>query len=293
LIFANKERADYFRKFLPQIVTDRSIAVRACAAQMLTALLNYDRDLAVDLFLNLCQAEDILLGSPTVEEFLYYALHTHYSKLLPIMINSEESTVIRVGARQSCLASLNIEEANTLVNECLNGTVDHRIAAAEIFRGNLHSAYFRQSCENNLIPLFSDPDKQVREEAARCFSQFEGNELAQYTNLIEQFVNSPAFSTSCYSLIHALEKTTAKLPEVTCLVCEKFVESFGIKSGDIRTSSAGDSNTISKLLIRVYSQNSRNSELQSRCLNVVDRMIEMGSYGLDKALLDYARVSLV
>jgi hypothetical protein len=296
LIFANKEKADYFRKFLPQIVTDPSIAVRACTAEMLTALLNYDRDLAVNFFLNLCKTEDIVLGVPTVERFLYYALNTHYSKLSSIlerMIRSDQSIVIRVGSRQSCLASLNIEEANTLVNECLNGTVDHRIAAAEIFRGNLHSAYFRQSCENNLIPLFSDPDKQVREEAARCFSQFEGNELAQYTNLIEQFVNSPAFSTSCYSLIHALEKTTAKLPEATCLVCEKFVESFGIESGDIRTSTAGDSNTISKLLIRVYSQNSRNSELQSRCLDVVDRMIEMGSYGLDKALLDYAIVSLV
>lgn len=296
LIFANKERADYFRKFLPQIVTDHSIAVRACAAEMLTALLNYDRDLAVNLFLDLCKTEDILLGVPTVERFLYYALHTHYSKLSSIferMIRSDQSTVIRVGSRQSCLASLNIEEANTLVNECLNGTVDHRIAAAEIFRGNLQSAYFRQSCENNLIPLFSDPDEPVRKEAARCFSKFEGNELAQYTNLIEQFVNTPAFSTSCYSLIHSLEKTTAKLPEVTCLVCEKFVESFGIESGDIRTSSAGDSNTISKLLIRVYSQNSRNSKLQSRCLDVVDRMMEMGSYGLDKALLDYAVVSLV
>lgn len=296
LIFANKERANYFRGVFPQIVTDSSIAVRACAAKMLTALLNYDRDLAVNLFFILCETDDILLGVQEVEEFLYYALYTHYSILSPIlerMIISDESTVIRAGARQCCLASLNNEEANTLVDICLNGNVVHRTAAAEIFRANLHSAYFRQYCENNLIPLFSDPDEQVRKEVSRCFSKFEGDGLANYTNLIEKFVNSPAFSTSCDSLIRALEKTTAKLPEITCLVCEKFVDSFGIQSGDIRTGSAGDSRIISKLLIRVYSQNVRKDELQSRCLNVVDRMLEIGSYGLDKALSNYGIVPLV
>ncbi len=43
------------------IVRDKSIAVRSCAAEALTAMLNYDRDLAVKLFVTLCDTEDILI----------------------------------------------------------------------------------------------------------------------------------------------------------------------------------------------------------------------------------------
>ncbi|KAB8330403.1 hypothetical protein SD80_032025 [Scytonema tolypothrichoides VB-61278] len=50
LIFADKNRTSYFQEALQQIVQDPSIAVRSCAAEALTAMLNYDRNLAVSLF---------------------------------------------------------------------------------------------------------------------------------------------------------------------------------------------------------------------------------------------------
>jgi len=71
LIFANKNRASYFQQSLQQIVQDSSIAVRSCAAEALTSMLNYDRELAVSLFKQLCETEDVLLGTQAVEQFLY------------------------------------------------------------------------------------------------------------------------------------------------------------------------------------------------------------------------------
>jgi hypothetical protein len=291
LIFADKDRTAYFLLPLQQAVGDSSIAVRSCVAEVLTAVLNYNRDLAVNLFLKLCETEDVLLGTQSVEHFLYYALPTHLQELTPILeriLSSNLPKVIRVGARQACLSSIDLEEATSFAERCLIGSETHRLAAAEIFVANLRSDQYRKSCEKRLIRLFNDPDEKVRNEAAKCFFKFKEDELGNYTDLVQAFVDSPAFTANCHDLIYALEKTTAKLPDVTCLVCERFVDSFGAATADIRTSYAADADTISELLIRVYSQ-SKDRALQSRCLDVVDRMAQLGTYGLDKALQQFER----
>ncbi|GAB1543373.1 hypothetical protein NUACC21_60470 [Scytonema sp. NUACC21] len=291
LIFADKNRASYLLIPMQQIVRDSSIAVRSCAAEALTAMLNYDRDLAVNLFHELCKTEDVLLATHTVEKFLKYTLPTHFQQLAPIlerMITSDLPEVVKVGARQACLASLIIVEARSLGERCLTGTESHRISAARISVANLRTAHFREFCETGLTQLFNDSDKNVRKQAAKCFFRFEGEELGAYVNLVEAFVKSLAFETDCSHLISALQKTTAKLPDITYLVCEKFIDSCGSSAADIRTRSAADANEVSELLIRLYSQ-SKDETLRSRCLDLVDRMMQMETYGLDKALQEFER----
>jgi hypothetical protein len=290
LIFSDKTRGAYFQNSLEQIVRDKSIAVRSCVAEALTAMLNYERDLAVSLFLELCNTEDILLGTTTVEWFLYYSTHSHFEALKPIlerMIYSNVSQVVEVGARQACLTSLHTKEAHTLADYCLSRTITHRKAAVEIFVANLKSAHHRQYCENTLIKLFNDSEKDVRSQAARCFYKFEEDELKDYTNLIEKFVQSPAFETDSYDLIYALENTTAKLPETTYLVCDRFVQNMLAEQSQEREFGR-DASTISELLVRLYSQ-TKDKKLQSQCLDLIDRLFEMSVYGLDKALHEYER----
>jgi hypothetical protein len=290
LIFADKNRASYFYYPMQQIIRDSSIAVRSCAAEVLVAMLNYDRDLAVNFFLKLCETEDALLATSTVENFLYYAVPTHFKKLVPIlerMLASDLPEVVKVGARQACLSSLMIEEARYLGESCLAGTETHRISAAEIFVANLKIAQFRQFCETGLIQLFNDSNEAVHSQASRCFFEFEGQELGNYRQLVEDFVESRAFATNHRELIHALEKTTAKLPDITCSICEKIV-SISKSNNRSDTSHIPYADKISKLLIRVYSQ-SKDEKLRSRCLDLVDSMAQTGVYGLSEALQEFER----
>lgn len=291
LIFADKNRAAYFQAPMQQIVRDSSIAVRSCAAEALIAMLNYDKDLAVSLFLELCETEDALLGTSPVERFLYYALRTHFQQLAPIlerMIVSDLPEVVRVGARKVCLSSLIMEEAHSFAERCLSATESHRISAAEVFVAKLRTSHYREFCENGLIQLFDDADEKVRTKTAECFWKFEGEELGDYVNLVEAFVNSRAFETDCRHLINALKETTAKLPaEVTYLVCENFVNSISLPA-DSQTRAFGDVSKVSELLIRLYSQ-SKDGTLRSRCLDLIDRMIQLGAYGLDQALQEFER----
>ncbi len=290
LIFADKNRASYFQQSLQQIVQDSSIAVRSCVAQALTAMLNYDRDLAVSLFQQLCDTEDALLGTRTVEDFLCYALQTHFEVLASIverMIMSPIREVVKVGTRQACRAALIIEEARWLAELCLSGTETHRIAATQIFVANFRQPHFREFCEYALIKLFQDSSKPVRSQAAMCFLHFEGDELGNYISLVEAFVDSPAFFSDDYDLIHALEKTTAKLPEaVTYRLCDRFIEGLKSDDADVRQRRSLEAGKVSKLLLQLYSQ-SKNQELQLRCLGLIDFMTQMEVYGLAEALTQY------
>jgi len=286
LIFADSSRANYFQSILDKMVEDPSIAVRACVAEVLIALLNYDQYRAVKLFQQLCNtSDDSLLVTRTVEQFLYYTLENYFDDLKPIvqrMIDSELPDAIAGGTRQICLAAFSLEEARDLAESCLSRTVKHRQAATIIVARNLRLSSCRDFCETALIQLFNDTDANIRSQAAICFSKFEESDLGNYTNLIEHFVKSPAFAANCNSLLLALQKTTAKLPKVTIDVCQSYLERLEPSDLFFR----GSTDIVSELVIRFYSQ-TRNGQLQSQCLDLIDRLTEMNVYGLEKGLQLY------
>jgi hypothetical protein len=291
LTFADSNRVTYLLPSIERMVQDPSIAVRCCVADILTAVLKHDRELAIRLFEQLCDTEDALLKTHYIDRFLFYALQTHFERLRPLverMISSLEPEVATVGARQACLASLFVEEARPLAERCISGTEAQQMGAAEVCAANLRTASFRSVCEEALIALFNSPHEKVRSKAGTCFLGYEGEELGAYEGLLKAFVPSPAFASQYFHVISALEKTTAKLPEITCLACERFLDIVGQGAADIRTHHAANAAIVSRLIIRVYSQ-ARDEALQTRCLNAIDRMAQMRAYGFEKVLALYDR----
>lgn len=153
---------------------------------------------------------------------------------------------------------------------------------------NLQTARYRSVCEDALAQLFDDESEEVRSAASKCFYRFEGDQLGQYENLTEVFIQSDAFASEHGRLIHALEQTTAELPEATILACERFLDIVGGDAADIRTSAARHADDVVQILVRTYNQ-SRNPEMQARCLDLFDRMAELGIYGVSRALDQYER----
>jgi hypothetical protein len=291
VLFHDENRLQSLQPVLWRMVRDPSVAVRSCVAAVLIAVLRLDRDLAVALFKELCDTEDALLKTPYIERFLAYALPTHFGALSPTldrMITCDTPEVQEVGARQVCLASVVSDAALPLVLRCLAGADVLRKGAAQVYAANLRFAGFRTTCEQALIQLFQDASQEVQEEAAACFRGFEGDQLGDYTRLIEAFVESSAFSAHHHELIHALEETSAQLPAVVSRVCERFLDLVGSDASDIRTGTALDAQTIVHLLIRVYSQ-AKDPVLQLVSLDLIDRMTEQRVYGLDEALELYDR----
>ena len=281
----------FFEPHLKLMVKDPSDATRACVAEALLGVLRHRRDLAVELFVELCDADERLLATHYFEDFLKYAIPTHFTQLEPIlsrMMKSEDEAVATSGALWGCYASLTVEEALPLATQCSSGSKPQRLGAAEVYAANLKLSVHRSVSEEMLVTLFSDPETEVRHQAARCFYGFEGRELREYESLIAEYIQSPAFEPEHNPLLDALEKTTANMSNVALMACERVFELAADKTGDISTAVAGTSNTISKLIVRVYSRTT-DSSLRSRCLDIIDKMSLFRAYGLDVITEEFDR----
>ena len=180
------------------------------------------------------------------------------------------------------------EEARPAAEMCLAGAEPYRMGAAQVFAANLGEARFRKFCEDKLVALFNDSSEKVRSAASRCFGEFENDELGEHVGLVGAFIESAAFEHEHRALFFALEKTTSKLPDATCSACEKFFDVAGAAAADMSTHAAGESYQASKLLIRVYGQD-KTPDIQTRCLNLIDRLAKTKVLGLDEAISDYER----
>ena len=287
LIFQDRRGLEFFRSHLETLVHDPSPAVRAMVANALLATLRYDRDFAVDRFVELCEDNEVL-GTHYVEVFLRYGVQTHFNELEPVvsrMLVSDDEAVAMVGARRSCVASLTTEEALPLGQRCASGSKPLRLGAAEVYAANLKASALRAECEAMLVQLFNDPDSEVREAAASCFRRFTGRDLGEYVDLVRDYIESPAFTTQFNPLIKALEESAASIPDLIVAACERF---FKLAAGDMPNMNAIDTRTVANLVIRAYSQTT-DRQIKTRCLDLIDRMHVLGSYGLDNVMADIDR----
>lgn len=286
LVFKSCENFAYFKPYLKGMANDPSIAARACAAHVLLGVLNYDRDLAVELFVDLCRADEKLLSSPYVETFLKYALLTHYGQVEPIllrMVASNDEGAATAGARQACLASLIVEDALGVARRCVSSkSKSLRLGAAEVYSQNIRLSELRAPCEEALGELFSDPDREVRQAATACFLQFKGRELEDYPGLIESYIQSDGFDSVFNSLFTALKDTTANIPDTILTVCEKLLGMV------VPGNPTHHEYEIPSLVIRVY-RSSADPETKSRCLDLIDKMALSGAIELDKAMDEFER----
>ncbi len=282
LVFQSERNLSYFKPHLKRMVNDPSDAVRACVAEVLVASLQYDCDLAVDLFLELSDSDERLLATHYFDRFLHYAIHTHFKELQPTlsrMVESKFEDVATAGSRRACVASLSVDEAIPLARRCISGPESMRKAAAEVYARNIRYSACRAECEKMLGILFSDDDKDVRETASRCFIGFEGSELRDYSDLVKSYIESPAFEPDS-PLIRALRDTTANMPSEILLACERYFDLVGGNAGDVSARASANSEAVITLVIRVYGK-ATTDEVKSKCLDLIDKAILLGAYGVD------------
>jgi hypothetical protein len=275
------------------MVADPSISVRTCVAQACAQALRYDRATAIALFLRLCDAEDDLLASHPVEEFLYYSARTELDQVWPIlerMLASSVAKARKAGARQATLAALSEEAARPLAERAMNGDSETRKGAAEVLSHNVFVAPNRAYCEASLMRLFDDPDSEVR-FAAGNWTQHARDEkrIEPALSVAESFVESPAFGESAESLFWAIEEALDAPPSLLLRAGHRFLDLVGAAAGDLSQSPAAAADSLSNLVLRAYRQAEKDPDLRRQCLDLFDRLLEVGGYGADDAIEAFSR----
>ena len=287
-----------FRSTIERLVSDNSAAVRSCAASTLLAIVNHDSQLALEQFLRLVEprgdqtSDERLLATPYIERFINYGLYQHFGTLRPVierMLRSSLPKTSEAGARLSSIAALlGHDDAEALVEQSCLGNPSQRLGVAQVASANVGKVEYRQWSEQKLLLLFEDDDGEVRQEAATCFRYLENQSLEIYEELISKFCDSAAYQEDSLSLLHTLEQSSYRLPAITLIACEKFLERFGEEASDIRTRRVADGSTMAKLILRTYHQH-QHDEWAAKCLDLIDRMCLERSYDVHRSLDEYER----
>ena len=274
LILRDATYIERLRRTLDRVVRDPSPAVLSCVAGMLRAVAHHQPALGFQLFQDMDFSEEGLLATRHVRAFIREGLWNRFSDLRPVlerMLHSSEPKVCLAGARLVSLAFLSDEDAGDLVSEALHGTPCQRLGIAQVAAANVTFPECRGWSEEALHELFNDEDAKVRNAAASCFRELKDKDLDAYEDLIEAFCNSRAFHEESFGILQLMETSLGRLPGMTCLVCEKFLDRFADEAKDIRTRRAADAPTLVKLAFRTYQQHP-NDEWTPRALALIDRL---------------------
>lgn len=291
LLFADPKRSEKLKAAVNALIEDPSLAVRACAVEALIALLNCDRDKAVVWFLRLCETAEPILGTQWIDNFLYYAVITHYSTLRPLlqkMLGGSAPESRKVAARQICLASLSDPEAAKDAEAIDEAGELPRTAAAEIYAANLCQPTLSTLCRAQLRRYFNDESPNVRAAAAMCFRQISDAQLQQETELIGAFLESLAFEEGMTELLFALEDSKMLLPEIICRIPERLIEKYRASQNSGAIDAIHWTHMMPALVLRLYEQTG-DAATKTRCLNVIDAMIELDFGSIQTELMKVER----
>ena len=263
LILTDGAYVERFQSTIDQMIFDRSASVISCVAGTVGAVAYRNAALGMRLFKSMDLSEDRLLETHHIYHFIRASVRKCFAEMQPIverMLRSGEPRVCEAGARLASIAALDHQEAAILVAEALDSGVRHRVGVAQVASANVAKPECRTWCEAMLIELFNDEDADVRKETATCFSRLPDEALEHYGGLIGSFCESKAFSAGAFWLLHALEKSPGRLPGITCMVCERSLET-----------PSRDAFKVAKLVFRTYQQH-QNDEWTSRSLDLIDRL---------------------
>lgn len=279
LLYASPTDADRLATLVSELAQDPLLAVKVWAANAITALLNHDSYTALRMAERLFEDERIdIFDTPTTARLLTYSLHREPRIFAPHLrraLGGHEAVARRAGGVWA--AAYTRDLLTSPVPEDLSAlNRPARLGAANALQGAPSAA------PELVIRLLDDDDPDVRQAAAAVMWSIDEVEPDDADTLIAAFVDSRAYRDHFDRLFRALERSPHLLTGAVLVACERAVEFAGPSLADIQTRQAGASKDLITVLLRLYRQG--NSEERRRCLDVIDRLVELGAYGLEDAL---------
>lgn len=285
LMAGHPDRQNRLNPAVLALVHDQSVAVRSAAAKVCLALLQNKSPDSVPLFIDLCRGtEDALLGTPHVERFLYFACAERYQDLeilLQRMLSSGEEQVCEAGARLVSIAALSVNAAQPLAQGCLTGPEPQRKGAAQVYAANVFLEDCQEACTSSLSKLCNDDSVEVREVAASWTLGGEQATQSLGEGFLREFIDSQAFLDKTENALQFLLGDTGLPPRFLLLAVER---SLTVLDEDPQRFHGGIGAAASSLVVRVYTNTSGDGELQSACLDAIDRLYVQSPFGLEQVL---------
>ena len=294
LLFEHPDLFELFRPAVEKLVADPSPAVRVASVIACLPILNIDMDTAVDLFVRACEMpDDRILATPYPGQFIAYTSLRHFARLGPLfdrMVHSRVPDVASAGASWATQVWLHAGAMETLVRECLCGSVPQRKGGARGAAYSLRHRGLATKSADLLRVLMNDASQEVRREAASAFWREDVFEVGEAPSLCRDFALSRAFDENADHFLRGLNEHVGPLAhyaDALWAACGRFCGPRAQDTRDVSKRAWHEAGELARLLLRLYQQaeDARDYDMQARCLDAFDEMLRSGVGGL-RGLLD-------
>jgi hypothetical protein len=128
-----------------------------------------------------------------------------------------------------------------------------------------------------------DEDDGVRKKVGTLAAHLRGDDLRPYAELLADLIASSSYVHATPQLLITLQEAPDKVDDLVDLAAHRFLNIHGQDVADIRTGAAGDAHHVSDLVVRGLAQ-TRDRGRITALLDILDRLLELGVYGVDRAI---------
>lgn len=284
------ERTAAVAPYLMSLASDPALSVRSCVAHTIAASLRFARPLAYTAFDRLVDTDDIILASDLTTDLMIYIGNVdpeHVDPVIDRMLESTDGEVRQAGGRMAAFAALQWGRPQ-LMGRALAGDVKIRTGAALVCSARVDRAANSELLFSALHELMRDHDDEVRKAVAKVASNLRGQSLRPFAKLLTDLITSPTYVHATPQLLIALQEAPDKVDDLVDLAAHRFLDIYGRDAADIRTGAAGDAHYIADLVVRGLAQ-AQDERRVSALLDILDRMVELGVFGVDRALERFER----
>lgn len=278
-------RTELVAPYLANLASDPVLCVRACAAHTVAACLRHTRPTAYAAFERLIDADDLLLASDRVNDLMIYIGNADPEVVDPVidrMLSSTDAEVRTAGGRLAAYAALEWGRP-ALIDRALDSDVETRRGLAEVCAGRVDRSADSELALSTLRQLMHDEDDEVRKRVGTLASHLRGNDLRPYAEFLADLIASPSYVDATPQLLITLQEAPDKVDDLVDLAAHNFLNIHGEDVADVRTGAAGDAHYIADLVVRGLAQ-TRERERITALLNILDRLVELGVYGVSRAI---------
>ena len=245
---------------------------------------------AIAAFNALIDTDDALLAAPHVARLMQSIGTINPEVIEPVitrMLDSEEANVRSVGGELAGYAALKWARPD-LLTRATTLDAEARSGVASVCANNIDTTSNPALAIETLQKLMQDPEPEVLKAVAKVAGRLRDKALRPFAALLGDLIDSPAYGEATPQLFITLQHATDRVEDLALKAAQRFINVFGAEAGDMSTSAAGDTMYVSDLVVRGLAQSKSPAE-RAALLDVLDKLLEMGAYGIGDAIAASSR----
>jgi hypothetical protein len=280
---AEPRRMMEYLQLADAIVTDSCPSVRAVCLRFLAYAIPADPARACRVFRELLGSDrTALLRTRGAGEFIYYSRGRCTDSLLDVVEEMISDTghpeTQQRGANLACLSAFREPTAEPLRDRCLTGSVAQRTGAAQVYAANLRQPELAAVCQAMLQRFWRDESTEVRAAACWFIHALDANLLRAHSQLIRDWMSSPAFTDGVEDMARELSKAPCADPQLTIELGRKAAQVLGQAMADIQRRAATVPYHLIPAIVSLY--HASEDPIRSQCMDILEDLDELGCYGI-------------